>query len=58
VGVDINISFWIILELTFFFGTLGIFEYRYRKEAMRIEPFVKPNNFVTSDEFDALISKG
>jgi len=57
-GVQVNIVFWMSLELTFFFGIFGFLEWRHRRIAAQQDPFVQPNTFLTLEEFTNLVEKG
>lgn len=54
-GFGTKVIFWVLLQLTFFFGSLAVCEFIYRREAKKTDPFIKPSCFLTSDEFDERI---
>ena len=51
-------TFWVTLQFIFFFGSLAVSVFIYRREAKKTDSFIKPSCFLTSDEFDQRIQRG
>jgi Cytochrome b5-like Heme/Steroid binding domain len=57
-GVDVNIAFWVSIELMTFFGCFLLLEIFHRRAGSKHVVFVQPEAFMTQQEFQSLVSKG